>query len=178
MTDSMKQAILVVDDTPENIHVLNGILRADYRVLVARDGEQALKIADSASAPDLILLDIVMPEMDGYEVCRQLKRRAKTCDIPVIFISALDDVRDKVSGFEAGGVDYIPKPFQAEEVLARVNTHLTLRSLQKELKVRNEQLAQALSREQARLAERIESGLRAGSFAWWEMELPSGRVTV
>lgn len=176
MTDPSKQTVLVVDDASENIDVLAGMLRADYRVQAARDGARALKIAHSASPPDLILLDVVMPAMDGYEVCRRLKGQGSARDIPVIFISALDDVVDKVRGFEAGGVDYIAKPFQAEEVLARVNTHLTLRSLQKELELRNAQLAQALAREQAKLAERIESGLRAGNFAWWEMQLPSGNI--
>ena len=143
MTELSKQTVLVVDDTAENIAVLGALLRDSHRVLAARDGETALKIANSATPPDLILLDIVMPDMDGYEVCRRLKTQAETSDIPVIFISALHDVFDKVRGFEMGGVDYIIKPIQPDEALARVNTHLSLRRLRKQLEAQNQQLQQA-----------------------------------
>ncbi|MBF0232254.1 MAG: response regulator, partial [Desulfamplus sp.] len=107
-----------------------------YLVRPALSGNMALKAAEK-EAPDLVLLDILMPEMDGYEVCRILKADDKLKDVPVIFISALDDVSDKVKGFSVGGVDYISKPFQIEEVLARVETHLTLRRLRQELEEKN-----------------------------------------
>jgi CheY-like chemotaxis protein len=105
-----------------------------------------MAISSIATAlPDLILLDIVMPGMSGYELCEHLKADEKTRDIPIIFISALDEVADKVRGFSVGGVDYITKPFQAEEVLARVGTHLTLRELQKRLEAQNTELQEALA---------------------------------
>ncbi|HLO52227.1 MAG TPA: response regulator, partial [Kamptonema sp.] len=119
---SAKADILVVDDIPANLRLLAGIL-ADkgYTIRPARDGLQALSIAQNIPI-DLILLDIMMPEMNGYEVCQKLKADEITRDIPVIFISAINEVLDKVKAFAVGGVDYITKPFQAEEVLARVET--------------------------------------------------------
>jgi two-component system sensor histidine kinase/response regulator len=134
-----QDSILIVDDTPANLRLLANILgEANYLVRPARDGKSAIASAQSAP-PDIILLDIMMPELDGYQVCQQLKADERTADIPVIFISALDDVHDKVKSFAVGGVDYIPKPFHAEEVLARVQTHLTIRKLQQSL---NEQIAE------------------------------------
>jgi signal transduction histidine kinase len=134
-----QDSILIVDDTPANLRLLAKILAdANYIVRPARDGKSALASAQSAP-PDLILLDVMMPEMDGYEVCQKLKIDEHTANIPVIFISALDDIQDKVRAFAVGGVDYIPKPFHAEEVLARVHTHLTIRKLQQNL---NEQIAE------------------------------------
>jgi two-component system, NtrC family, sensor kinase len=136
-----KASILVVDDTPANLRLLAGILAEQgYRVQPARGGSQALSIAQGVPL-DLILLDILMPEMDGYEVCQRLKASEQTRDIPVIFISAINDVLDKVKAFSVGGVDYITKPFQVEEVLARVETHLALQHLQKSLQAQNEELA-------------------------------------
>ncbi len=118
--------VLIVDDTPANLNVLSAILgKRGYRVRAAINGSLALKTAQKAP-PDLILLDVQMPGMNGYQVCRQLKSEEPTRDIPVIFISALDDVLDKVEAFQAGGVDYITKPFQIEEVLARVENQLAL----------------------------------------------------
>ena len=135
--------ILVVDDTLANLQLLVEILTEHgYKVRPAKDGLQALSAAQVASI-DLILLDINMPQMDGYEVCTRLKADAKTRDIPVIFISALNDLFDKVKAFEVGGVDYITKPFQVEEVLARVKTHLALQQLQSNLQLNNTELAQA-----------------------------------
>jgi PleD family two-component response regulator len=135
--------ILIVDDTPANLNVLSAILgKRGYRVRPAINGALALKAAQKA-APDLILLDVQMPGMDGYEVCRQLKSDAQTRDIPVVFISALDDVLDKVEAFQAGGVDYITKPFQIEEVLARVEHQLVLHQQREAisgLSARNQQL--------------------------------------
>jgi len=136
--------ILIVDDTPENLTVLRQILNEQgYRVRPALSGGIALKTI-KADRPDLILLDIVMPEMDGYEVCAILKADKTTRDIPVIFISALKEIEDKVRAFSEGGVDYISKPFQAEEVLARVNTHLTLYSLVNRLEEKNIKLQKTL----------------------------------
>ena len=136
--------IVIVDDTPENLTVLRQMLaEQNYMVRPALNGEIAIK-AVNTSSPDLILLDIRMPGMDGYEVCKQLKSEEKTRRIPVIFISALNELDDKIKAFSLGGVDYITKPFQAEEVLARVKTHLTLRSLQKSIEDKNAQLQKAL----------------------------------
>jgi DNA-binding response OmpR family regulator len=114
-----------------------------YEVFPSLSGKAALKGIETA-LPDLILLDIRMPDMDGFEVCQRLKMNEHAKEIPVIFISALDELSDKVRGFEVGGVDYITKPFQLEEVLARVKTHLTLRHLQEQLQVMNEKLADQL----------------------------------
>jgi signal transduction histidine kinase len=119
--------ILVVDDTPANLRLLTTMLRdGGYKVRPVPSGEMALRVVE-AKAPDLILLDINMPEMDGYEVCRRLKTDPRWRDIPVLFISALTDTADKIRAFQAGGVDYVGKPFQFEEVDARVRTHLELR---------------------------------------------------
>jgi two-component system sensor histidine kinase/response regulator len=125
--------ILIVDDTPANLRLLSNMLAEQgYKVRSVISGQMALT-ATQASPPDLILLDIRMPEMNGYEVCEHLKSDEDTRDIPIIFISALDATQDKVKAFTVGGVDYITKPFQLEEVLARVKTHLALRNLQKSL---------------------------------------------
>lgn len=126
-TDSTDQGeILIVDDTPANLSVLSGMLsKAGYTVRPAISGEVALR-AIEASVPDIILLDIRMPDMDGFEVCQHLKADPRTADVPVIFISALSEIDDKLKAFDVGGVDYITKPFQAAEVRVRVNTHLTL----------------------------------------------------
>src|ERR1051326_8982179 len=125
--------ILVVDDTPANLHLLAGMLKErGYRVRPVLSGPEALEAAQRIS-PDLILLDINMPEMDGYQVCQRLKTNPKLRDIPVVFISALHETLDKIKAFDAGGVDYLTKPFQIEEVDARVHIHLELRRQQKEL---------------------------------------------
>jgi sigma-B regulation protein RsbU (phosphoserine phosphatase) len=138
------QNILIVDDTPDNLRLLAQILRDHcYPVRVATSGEHALASVKMAP-PDLILLDIKMPGMDGFAVCQALKADRATRDIPVLFISALDDVSDKVRAFAAGGVDYITKPFQGEEVLARVETHLALRNLQKQLERANQKMVQEM----------------------------------
>ncbi len=135
--------ILVVDDTPANLRLLSGMLTEQgYKVRSAPSGKLAL-MAVKASLPDLILLDITMPGMSGYEVCEQLKAEPRTRDIPIIFISALDQTEDKVKAFKLGGVDYITKPFQIEEVLARVQTHITLHALQRQLAAANQDLRAA-----------------------------------
>ena len=128
-----KQTILLVDDTPLNIDLLSQALGDQFRIKAAINGESALSIAHSSDPPDLILLDIVMPDMDGIEVCRLLKADPATMDIPVIFISSLDESIDKVKAFESGGLDYVVKPFEMTEVLARVNTHLALQRTRREL---------------------------------------------
>ncbi|MCT7988918.1 response regulator [Laspinema olomoucense] len=136
--------ILIVDDTPINLRVLAKILSdRGYKVRKALNGQIALTACQTL-LPDVILLDIMMPDMDGYEVCQRLKADPKTQDIPVIFISALEDEWDKVKAFKSGGSDYITKPFQIEEVLARVKHHLTIQQLQYQLKVQNAEL-QALN---------------------------------
>lgn len=122
----MPDRILVVDDAPENVDVLGGILGADYRIKVALNGEKALRIAESEDPPDLILLDVVMPDMDGYEVCRRLKANPKTRDIPVIFVTAKNEDDDEALGFKMGAVDYLAKPVNPPIVHARVKTHLAL----------------------------------------------------
>ncbi len=120
--------VLVVDDTPDNLSLMSGLLRDLYRVKVANGGERALKIAQADPPPDLILLDIMMPGMDGYEVCRRLKQDAATRDIPVIFLTALAEVEDERKGLEMGAVDYITKPISPPIVLARVKNHLALKA--------------------------------------------------
>jgi two-component system, sensor histidine kinase and response regulator len=138
--------ILVVDDTPENLQLLSGMLKGSgYKARPVPSGEMALRAAAN-DPPDLILLDINMPEMNGYQVCERLKADASLASIPVIFISALNETMDKVKAFSLGGVDYITKPFQFEEVHARVETHLKLRQLQKELECRNRQLQENYDR--------------------------------
>jgi len=121
-----KQTILVVDDAPENIDVLNGILSDTYKIKAATNGEKALKIAFSDSMPDLILLDIMMPGMDGYEVCRRLKEDSRTEHVPVIFVTAMGEVENEKHGFELGAVDYITKPVSPPIVKARVHAQLML----------------------------------------------------
>lgn len=144
----MKGNILIVDDTPDNLRFLSTILSEQgYEVRSVRNGSSAL-MGTRAAPPDLILLDVLMPEMNGYEVCRQLKTDPLTREIPVIFISALNEIFDKLEAFLVGGVDYITKPFQVEEVLVRVETHLTIRRLQA-------QLLKALEQERS-LNQRIE----------------------
>ncbi len=140
-----KGNILVVDDTPANLRLLSSMLAEQgYKVRSVISGQMALTAAQAAH-PDLILLDINMPEMNGYEVCERLKADEQTRDIPILFISALDAIEDKVKAFTVGGLDYITKPFQFEEVLARVETHLSLRELQKRLQDANRRFEQELA---------------------------------
>lgn len=145
MTTPGPGCILVVDDTPTNVSVLLEILgRNGFRVLVARDGESALEQAQHA-LPELILLDVMMPGLDGYETCRRLKAQTRTATIPVIFMTALSDVQDKVKAFEVGAADYVSKPFQYEEVLARVRAHLLVARLRHELEHANLDLEQRVA---------------------------------
>jgi two-component system, sensor histidine kinase and response regulator len=140
LRNSNPGVILAVDDTPANLRVLvESLSPSGYEVLVATDGQSALETARYA-LPDLILLDVLMPGMDGFQTCRVLKQSADTARIPVIFMTALTETEDKVRAFEAGAVDYITKPFEQAELLARVSTHITLARLRRDLEVRNSQL--------------------------------------
>jgi len=142
--------ILIVDDEPNNLKVLHNLLtQHEYVVRAARSGASAIESAQ-VDPPDLILLDIKMPKMDGYEVCQRLKGDSRTQDIPIIFISALNQVDDIVSAFSVGGVDYITKPFQFEEVIARVQTHLTIIRQQQKLRWQSEQLEKMVERDRQR----------------------------
>ncbi|MEG5159270.1 EAL domain-containing protein [Microcoleus sp. AT3-A2] len=146
--------ILIVDDLPDNLRLLRDTLRAEgYKVRSAITGAMALRAAQSPST-ELILLDIKLPDIDGYEVCRQLKSDERTAEIPIIFLSALNETFNKVQGLAAGGVDYIAKPFQVEEVLARVETHLTIRRLQQKLQKQNLHLLREIE-ERQRLEESL-----------------------
>jgi putative two-component system response regulator len=147
-----KPTILVVDDTPDNITLLCSLLGEDYRNKVATNGIKALKIARSEPYPDLILLDIMMPDMDGYEVCRQLKADKATRDIPVIFLTAKTQEGDETLGFKLGAVDYITKPIVPPILLARVQTHLALRESRKLLERQNEKLEETVERRTRQLA--------------------------
>src|SRR4051794_38601547 len=132
MNSAPAPRILIVDDTPANVHALVAIMRTKgYQISVAVNGRQALEVV-ARTQPDLILLDVMMPEMDGFETCRQLKASDQWRQIPVIFLTAKTEVSDIVQGFELGAVDYVAKPFNAHELLARVNTHLTMDRLRRE----------------------------------------------
>ncbi len=137
MNDLAQCKVLLVDDTKSNINFLLQALKNDYKLSVALSGERALKFVQS-TPPDLILLDIMMPGMDGYEVCRQIKNDPYTRDIPIIFLSAMNDVENKTDGFKVGAVDYITKPFEILEVKARINTHLSLRLANQALRAAKE----------------------------------------
>ncbi len=140
-----KADILIVDDTPDNLRFLSSLLLNEgYNVRKATNGQMALTAVKTVP-PDLILLDVNMPGMSGYEVCEHLKKDSQTSSVPVIFLSALDDVMDKVKAFQVGGADYITKPFKIEEVLARIQNQLTIRNLQNELRTQNTQLQQTLN---------------------------------
>ncbi|MGB3535815.1 MAG: response regulator [Microcoleaceae cyanobacterium] len=141
---SLKADILIVDDTPANLRLLSTMMvDRGYNVRQAINGQMALT-ATKAMIPDLILLDINMPGMSGYEVCEKLKQDSKTADVPVIFLSAFDDINEKVKAFKVGGSDYITKPFEFEEVIVRIQNQLTIQQLQKQLQDQNQQLQTAL----------------------------------
>jgi putative two-component system response regulator len=141
-----KAMILVVDDTPDNLTLMSDLLKSDYRVKVANGGEKALKIATSDLPPDLILLDITMPDIDGYEVCKRLKSNPKTVHIPVIFLTAKSGVEDERIGLELGAVDYITKPISPSIVLARVKNHLALKAMGDFLRDKNDFLELEVAR--------------------------------
>jgi sigma-B regulation protein RsbU (phosphoserine phosphatase) len=134
MTEEEKKVVLLVDDTPANIQIVSAILKDAYRLRVATNGAKALELAKSEPLPDLILLDVMMPGMNGFEVCTRLKAAPATCEIPVIFLTGQTEIEDETKGFEVGGVDYIHKPFSNAVVKARVNTHLVLRGIREQLR--------------------------------------------
>ena len=135
-----KDTLLIVDDTPDNVRILRTFLMdAGFKMLIAGDGEEGIQITEYAK-PDLILLDIMMPKLNGFEVCRHLKSQKSTQEIPIIFMTALTEVVDKIQGFNLGAADYITKPFNQYEVLARVKTHLTLQNHKRQLEKRNLEL--------------------------------------
>jgi len=145
--------LLIVEDNATNLSFLfNYLTKSGFKVLVATDGETAIQRVKAAQ-PDLILLDVMMPGIDGFEVCKRLKQNPSMRDIPVIFMTALSDTLNKVHGFEIGAVDYITKPIQPEEVVSRIQTHLTLRNLQKELQAKNEHLLKSQRQEKQRTLE-------------------------
>lgn len=141
-----RPTVLVVDDTPENLSLMSSLLKDDYKVKVANSGEKAIRIARSAPPPDLILLDIMMPGMDGYEVCRQLKADTATGNIPVMFITARTDMEDEKHGLELGAEDYITKPISPPIFMARVRTHLKLKAAADFLRDKNQFLEQEVER--------------------------------
>ena len=135
VSENSEVTVLLVDDNPQNLKVLYETLKdKGYRLLIANEGEKALDLAHRHQ-PEVILLDIMMPEMDGYEVCETLKQDDVSREIPVIFLTAKTDVQDVVRGFEAGGVDYVTKPFNSAELLARIKTHVELRTLRRLLPI-------------------------------------------
>lgn len=150
--------ILVVDDTAENLFLLNDLLKDLYKVKVTTNGSHAIRIATGDSPPDLILLDVMMPGMDGYEVCRRLKADLRTREIPVIFLTARSDVEDERHGLELGAVDYITKPFSPVIVLARVKTHLALKAATDYLRTKNFFLTHEVLRRNEEI-ERLHSGI-------------------
>ncbi|HSW05476.1 sensor histidine kinase [Aquabacterium sp.] len=144
-TEEAARSILIVDDVSANLQVITGQLEArGYVVLVARSGQEAIERVAFAH-PDLILLDVVMPGMDGFETCRRLKQNEASCDIPVIFMTALTATDDKIEGFRVGAVDYVTKPLNTEEVVARVTTHLALCALRRQLAAQNRQLREEIA---------------------------------
>ena len=144
MSGADKKLVLIVDDTPTNIAVVSGLLKDSFQTKVATNGEKALAIATGSEKPDLILLDVMMPGMDGYEVCRKLKDNAATRDIPVIFLTAKTEEIDEEKGFDVGAVDYIHKPFSGPIVLARVRTQLALQEALTEAREARKQADQLL----------------------------------
>ncbi|MGA2400678.1 MAG: response regulator [Syntrophobacteraceae bacterium] len=192
--DAIIESILLVDDQPANLQVLLQTLGSlGCKLLVAKNGEAALTIAQKAR-PDLILLDVMMPGIDGFEVCRRLKADRATEKIPVIFLSALDETADKVRGLQLGAVDYVAKPFQPKEVIARVNTHLTIHRLGREVQKQRDALEhelQVVSQLQRnllpehlpkidglKLAVHYETSLYAGGDHYDFAELPNGLLAI
>jgi putative two-component system response regulator len=156
--------VLIVDDNSTNIDLLVNTLKDEYRLGIAKNGPKAIEYAQKF-IPDLILLDIMMPEMNGYEVCKQLKESGNTKNIPVIFITAMAEARNKTYGFEVGGLDYVTKPFHAAEVKARVKTHLSLKFMREELNSQNQILEQRVEKKTRQLQEMFYSTITAMSRA-------------
>ena len=170
--------ILIVDDTPENIQLLGAILKTNgYQIIVAENGMQVFDAVDRIM-PDLILLDIMMPKMDGFEVCRRLKDDEKTKDIPVIFLTAKNEMEDIVNGFNVGAVDYVVKPFQMTELLARVKTHLDLKFYREEVEQRVEDIARIKREHEALLRHEMNNQLMPiMGYAQMFIEMENGNLT-
>lgn len=172
MKPTDKSTIMVVDDTPDNLTLLGEMLNeCGYRTLLFPRGDLALKAA-LRNKPDLFLLDIMMPNMDGYQLCSKIKEYPSLTNIPVIYISALDDTQSKVTAFSMGAVDYISKPFQKQEVLARVQTHLKLQKIQNELEIYNNRLEEMVADQTADLIQ----AQTIAQFGNWKHNLLSGET--
>ncbi len=161
MTPS-RPLLLIVDDNTTNIDLLVGTLKSEYRLGIAKNGASALAYVEKQT-PDLILLDIMMPQMDGYEVCRRLQADPVAAPIPVIFITAMDDTQSKTKGFELGAVDFITKPFHASEVKARIKTHLSIAQMRLALKSQNKILADKVARQTAEIQQMLDAAIRSMS---------------
>jgi class 3 adenylate cyclase len=155
LSSSEQKLVLIVDDTPTNISVISAVLEDSFRLKVATNGETALVIAQAPDKPDLILLDVEMPGMDGYEVCRRLKSNPSTCEIPTIFLTGRIEAADEQKGFEVGAVDYIHKPFSAPIVLARVKTHLALQNALHTVQAQSAKLAEWNAKLEERVNEQV-----------------------
>lgn len=150
---SRRQKLLIVDDAPANIREITELLKAEYKVVFATSGPKALEMVATDSPPDLILLDIIMPEMDGMEVCRRLKSSPESKDIPVIFLTAKTETEDIIKGFQVGAVDYVTKPFNSSELCSRVHTHMELKRSNEQLKLEIEERKKLIVELQEALAE-------------------------
>lgn len=170
-----KRTILVVDDLPENIDVLSEILSSEYTIKAAVKGEKALEIAATEPYPDLVLLDIMMPGMDGYEVCQQLKDNEKTRNIPVIFVTAMSDVTDEARGFEVGSVDYVTKPISPVTLKARVKTHIDLKQARDHLEELVDAKTKELQRVNAKLARQVKMMQGRDHLIHFQMKGPTMR---
>ncbi len=155
--------VLIVDDNATNIDLLVNTLKAEYRLGIAKGGQKALAYI-AKQKPDLILLDIMMPEMDGFEVCTRLKADSGTAGIPIIFITAMTETGNKTKGFELGAVDYITKPFQAAEVKARIRTHLSLEEMRRQLESQNELLEDQVARKTAEIRQILNASIHSMAF--------------
>lgn len=152
--------ILIVDDNATNIDLLVNTLKTDYRLGIAKNGPSAVAYAGKHK-PNLVLLDIMMPEMDGYEVCRRLKANPETASIPIIFITAMDDTANKTKGFELGAVDYVTKPFHTAEVKARIRSHLSIAEMRCQLRSQNELLEQKVEQQTAEIRKMLDASIRS-----------------
>ncbi len=162
--NSSKPLVLIADDTPTNLDVLVAALKKNYRLGIAKDGKNAIEFANT-NQPDVILLDIMMPGMNGYDVCSKLKQSERTRDIPIIFITGLAASEEKMRGFETGAVDFITKPFYTPEVLARINTHVTLKKLNESLEHQNIILEETVREKTAALEEMLAATIKTMALA-------------
>ncbi len=177
MLTAQSSIILIVDDQPTNLKMLFSLLQeSGYKILVAKRGESALKKLQKV-LPDLILLDVMLPGIDCFEICERLKAAPETKDIPIILMTALSETRDKIKGLKVGAVDYITKPFQQEEVLARIENQLKIRTLQKQLEEQNQRLQQEISTRR-KIEERLELVLQTANDGFWDWNLASGEIYI